>query len=463
MWSWAFDRALSFLRRGDIEEQQIKLLKEKFRALSRTDIGKKLGVKPYSKIEDIPLTDYEFYRPFFESPSANAFLYPLEEYVRARTSGSTGEPKWFLIPKPAIEYSWRKTGIAMILLLTHDGEKIQFRPGDTIYVNVAPSPFSSGASHRIGSKIMKFLINFVPDPDLPFSEKIRYFLEHYDKIDAAAMPVSTLLSEIAPKIGKQLKLKGFATQDGRLAYCYRDKIREITGCNPSTLYSSTETLCPTLPSVQYPTCFLFDWRLIYAEFRPLRTKGTEYEAGDPISMWEVRPGKLYQPVFTHFKTEITRYVMPDVLECVSKGDDVIGTDLPTFRFVSRIDDLISLHNFTRISEDELITAMKNAGIECVEFMTQVAAVGGREHLIIYVEPIGQHIDETEASKRLHEELLKIDPDYRTLHECFKYNPIRVKFLKPRTFQRFFEKLGGTPRVKRINPSEKAIETLLSVL
>ena len=463
MWSWIFDRALSFLRRNDIQERQLELLREKFRALSRTEIGRRLGVKPYSRIEDLPITDYDFYKPFFENPSPSAFLYPLEEYVRVRTSGSTGEPKWFLTPKPAMEYSWRKAGMAMVLLFTHDGDRIRFTPGDTFYINAAPAPFSAGASHSMGSRMMKLVVNIVPDPDMPFHEKVRYFLENHNRIDVAAMPVSTLLTEIAPRVQKPLNLKGFITQDSRLAYHYRDQIHEITGCHPSTIYISTESLSPSLPSVQHPTCFLFDWRVAYVEFRPLRVKGSEYEAGDPIPMWEVRAGELYQPVFTHFKTEVTRYAMPDVLECVSRGDDVIGTELPVFRFVSRMDSLISLHNFTRISEEELITALKNAGIEYVEFMTQVASVEGKEHLMVYVEPAGDPMDKDEASKRLHEELLKIDPDYRTLHECFNYNPIRIRFLKPRTFQRFFEKLGGMPRVKRVNPTEKAIKTLLSVM
>ena len=463
MWSRIFDKALSFLRREDIQERQLRLLKEKFKALSRTEIGKRLGVKPYSRIENLPITDYEFYRPFFENPSPSAFLYPLKDYVKVRTSGSTGEPKWFLTPKPAIEYSWRRTGIAMILLLTHDGEKIRFKLGDTIYVNMAPPPFATGVSFRMGSKIMKFIVNIVPDIDMPFHDKIKYFLKNYERIDVATMPVSTLLTEIAPKVKKPLNLKGFATPDSRLAYHYMDEIKEITGCIPSTVYASTESLTPSLPSVQHPICFLFDWRLAYVEFRPLKVRGSEYEVRDPIPMWDVRPGELYQPVFTHFKTEITRYAVPDVLECVSHGDDVIGTELPVFRFVSRMDSLISLHNFTRISEEELITAMKNAGIEYVEFMTQVAAVEGREHLTVYVEPAGKPMDEDEASNRLHEELLKMDPDYRSLYECFKYNPIRIRFLKPRTFQRFFEKLGGMPRVKRVNPTEKAIKTLLSVM
>ena len=48
--------AMRFLNERNVEEKQEKLLREKIKRSSSTTIGKKLGLKPDSSIEELPLT-----------------------------------------------------------------------------------------------------------------------------------------------------------------------------------------------------------------------------------------------------------------------------------------------------------------------------------------------------------------------------------------------------------------------
>ena len=101
-------------------EKQERMLREKFRRMEHTEIGKKLQIKSGTKLNDLPLTRYEFYEPFFNNPSPRAFMYPLEKYERMRTSGTAGREKWFMMPRHHIVKSAYETGLPAIMLSTFD-------------------------------------------------------------------------------------------------------------------------------------------------------------------------------------------------------------------------------------------------------------------------------------------------------------------------------------------------------
>ncbi len=57
--------ALNFLNEKNPVAKQFKLFQGKLKKQSKSVIGRKLGITNNSKIKDIPLTRYEFYRTFF--------------------------------------------------------------------------------------------------------------------------------------------------------------------------------------------------------------------------------------------------------------------------------------------------------------------------------------------------------------------------------------------------------------
>lgn len=454
---------LSFLHEKRVDQKQEKLLKEKFGRAYGTKIGREIGVTPQSSINKLPLTSYDFYRKYFVNPREGDFLYPLNDYVRTITSGTMGKPKTFLLPKSAIWDNIKKTGLSNILLHTHDGEKTTFEIGDTYYRNIPGGTYLSGFLTDTLKNQSSVLVKQVPDTSLSFHDKVEYFIENYRDIDIAYMTVTTLLDEVYPRIGKPFYLKGFVTAD-RSAGVMKEEIKEITGNYPKVTYGSTETMLSALSSIEYPGSFFFDWRILYCEFLPEERAMSLVQAKveDPpetVPLMEVEVGKRYQFIATPFKNDMTRYVTSDVFECVSKGDSILGTELPVFKFFARTDKLVVLHNFTRIGEEELIYVLKEANIPFIDFTVREELKEAKEYMVMYLE-ISSAMKVEDITRLLHQELMKFDKDYRDLMNFFKYTPLIVHLLPRGAFKRYLRRKRGQPRIERIGMREALFKELL---
>ncbi len=457
--------ALRFLKEERVGEKLDKHLTKKFEKISGTGIGKELGVSRSSSPRKLPITNYDFYRKYFENPHEGDFLFPLIDYVKVSTSGTMGKPKSFLLPKSGIQDNLRKTGFATMLLSTHDGEGITFEVGDVAYTNLPGGSHISAYLTGMGAKMNEGWVVQCPDLSMPFHAKVEYFIENYEKIDVAFMNVTTLLDEIYPRIGKPFHLKGLITQDisGGIL---KERIKEIIGTHPKVTYSSTETMYSTLPSIDKPGCFFFDWRVIYPEFLPEEQKVSleKPRIDDPpeaIPMMDVEVGKRYQLIMTMFKNDMTRYAMPDILECAGKCDEILNIDIPMFRYYARADKLIVLHNFTRIAEEELIKVLSDAGIPFVDFTARKEAEGTKEYMAMYLE-LSTPMPQEETLERIHRGLVDFDKDWRDLTDYFKYTPLKLKLLPKGTFSKYLRTKEGMPRIERIEMKDEHFGELMRV-
>jgi hypothetical protein len=454
--------ALSYLKNRNPEEKQLKLFRDKIKLQSDTNIGMKMGLTRDTDPFDIPLTAYGFYRDQFANPDQADLIYPLDDYVKVTTSGSMGKPKAYLIPKSSIRYTISKVGLSFFLLTTHDGKDIRFEIGDIVYRN------SPGGSHlsaflddeykNKGSEIAEQ----VPDINMSYDDKVQYFIDHYEEIDVAYMTVNALMDEVYPRIGKTFHLKGFITQDIS-ARVLKEEIKQITGNYPKTNYGSTETNLVGLPSIEYPGCFFFDWRMAYYEFLPeAEAKGAEVDyVGPPpetVKMKDVNVGERYQLVVTPFRNDLTRYIMPDIMECVSLGDNVLDVQMPVFAFYGRADRLIVLHNFTRIAEEEILLVLKNAAVPYVDFTARVELHGAKQFMVIYIE-LTEDIEPAEVVDKMHRALLDFDKDWRDLTDFMKYTPLKVHVLPRGTFAEYMRVKDGMPRVQRISMRDDRLEQI----
>ncbi len=442
-------------------EEQERMLSRKFSRMEGTTIGSKIGVRRRMKLEELPVTDYSFYEGFFRNCPADAFMYPIDEYERVRTSGISGSEKWFMIPRLSF-VKCLKTGLATLMAMFHDGEKITFNYGDIIFVNVAPRPFSGGYVLSNLEPETYGIIRLVPNINLRFKDKVKFFIRNHKKVDGAVMLASTLISCVMHEIEGRVKLKGLLTLDSQIAEMYRDEIEDFTGIPARTIYATTETLNCTVPSVQHTLGFFFDWRRGIFEFLPVE-KGVSREVTSEnlVPLNEVKVGEAYRPVFTSLEGEMTRYVINDSLLCVAKGDDILGTDFPVFRFHSRLETTISLQNFTRISEEELLVSLKHSDVRFVDFTARVEVENGLECLAIYLEHTG-NMSVEEIKGYIHNHLYETDKDYRDLVDFFDYVPIRIRFVKKGAFSRYMEKKGTSwGKVERINMEEEVFKKTIA--
>ena len=243
----------------------------------------------------------------------------------------------------------------------------------------------------------------------------------------------------------------------------REKIKEVTGGYPRTVYGSTESMMSNLPSLQHPGGFLFDWRVIYPEFIP-ENEGVDVniktvQAPETLSLDEVEVGKRYQFIATPFFNDMTRYVMPDIFECIDSGDDVLGCQVPIFKYYSRADRLIVLHNFTRINEEELLQVMVDGDIPFVDFTARKEIGGSHDFMSIYIE-LTEDMDDEEIKGRLDKALHEKDKDWRDLVDFLKYSPIKITKLPKGTVNRFLQDKEGVPRLARIGMRDNRLKELI---
>ena len=453
--------SLGFLKDKQWCDEMGRLLSKKISMISDTGIGKDIGITRGMRQDKIPFTDYSLYEKYYNNPNSSDFMFPLNDYVNVTTSGTMSKPKKYLFPRKALSDNMRKTLLAKLLLYTHDGERVTLEVGDTIYANLPGGSQISNHYVDIGGRQSSFFVKRCPDPNLPFDEKVNYFVEHHKEIDVAYMTIPTLFDDVYPRIGEPLNLKGFVVQDSAAAVL-KDKIKKITGSYPKVAYGSTEALACSVASIEHPGGFIFDWRVVYPEFIPVKSLDDveARENVETVRLPDVEVGERYSFVISPYLTEIHRYLMPDIFECKSLGDDILSTDLPVFKYYSRGDRLISLHNFTRISEEELLLVMQNAAVPYVDFTARRETEGYRDYMKIYVE-LREPMPVEEVHRKISGALLGFDKDWRDLTDYLKYDPLRIGLLPRGSFKRYFARKEGMYRVDRVEMREERLNLLLS--
>jgi len=456
--------SMNFLRESNVQEKQSQLIAKKLKMLSSSNLGKELGITGTSVISDLPITGYDFYVPYYKNPKDGDFMYPLNDYVKTQTSGTMGKPKVYMAPQIGFKENLKRTAMSLLFICTHDGEKMSLDIGDTIYANMPGGSFLSAFMGDSFNNNQSFL-KLIPENSkhMSFEEKVQYFIKHHQKIDIAYMTVTSFLDNIVPQIKDDLYLKGFFTQDVS-AGPMKEEIKKASGNYPKTIYGSTESMLAGLPSVQYPGAFFLDWRVIYPEFAkaddPLPQDLNKLEeTPEMIPLMDVKKGERYQLNSTPLFNDITRYAMPDILECISLGDDLLSTDLPIFKYYSRSDRLMVLNNFTRISEEEMITIMKNAGLSLVDFVARKELEGAREYMHVYLE-LSHELSQEEAYKKLNAALIEFDKDWRDLSNFMKFTPLKITILPRGTFNKFLNAKEGMARIARIGMRDERFKLLM---
>jgi hypothetical protein len=458
--------ALDFLKESNVSAKEEALIKKKIRRVAKSGLGKKLGVEQGTKVGKIPFTGYDYYLPFFRNPHESDFIYPLDDYTRSQTSGTMGKPKIFLLPKSGVMENLKRSVISLMFICTHDGTRPLLEMGDTIYANLPGGAFIGGQiTSNIRSSQSAF-IKMVPEDanNMTFKEKVDYFINNHEKIDMAYMTVTTFLDEICPQVDDEIYLKGFLTQDIS-AGPLKEKIKEKSGHYPKTVFGSTETFLSGLPSVEHPGSFFFDWRVAYHEFLPEEQATnpnivTMTEPPETIGMTDVEPGKRYQLIVTPIYNDLNRYVMPDIFECVSKGDNLLNSNMPVFKYYSRADRLLVLHNFTRINEEEMVSMLHDAEIPFVDFTARRELHESREFLSLYIE-LSESMSEDEVIDRVNKRLVEFDKDWRDLSGFMNYTPLKVTILPKDTFKKYLHSKEGMARIQRIGMREERFNELLS--
>ena len=153
----------------------------------------------------------------------------------------------------------------------------------------------------------------------------------------------------------------------------------------------------------------------------------------------------------------------DCFKCIALGDDVLSTDFPVFRIVGRLDKTISIENYTRISEQELMSVFYEVGIAFEEFTTRVETRQGKEYLAIFLELLTNKKPSV-LRDAVHKQLYSIDKDYADLVDHLEYVPIVINPVKRGVFAKYLDgKTGSAAKVDRINMRDEDFNILVQLM
>ena len=93
-------RTLSFLEESNYQRKMNEKVAKKLGRLRRITLGKELGVSGSTSLKNLPFTTYEAYKKYYEDPREQHFLYELNDYLTAISSGTWGNQKNSFYPRP---------------------------------------------------------------------------------------------------------------------------------------------------------------------------------------------------------------------------------------------------------------------------------------------------------------------------------------------------------------------------
>ena len=495
---------------------QKRLLLEQMELLSRCELGRVVmkGANP-TTVEEfrarVPLTTYADYAPYLLERRADAL--PAKPLTWSRTSGRSGEfpAKW--VPVTAGQYEELGVVVFGIMLLAGCRRKgeVRVKMHDKFLYTMAPAPYFSGVSGRrvADEEVFDFLPPFEEAEKMEFTDRIATGFEMalFEGLDwfGGLTSVLAAVGEQFSSGGGKLDMKPFLKKPSRLLKLlsgvtkaklgrrallprdiwsvkgimaggadtpiFRDKIVRMWGVQPLETYGCTEAGMLALQTWDYKG-MTFIPHLNFLEFIPEKesVKLREDPAYRPriLLLDEVEPGQNYELIITNFYGgPLVRYRLGDMVWITALRNEDLGIDMPQVEFFSRIDDIVDLAGFTRLTEKIIWQAVENLGAPYVDWAARKEM---REEPVLHVYlELGKDADlsSKDVTSRLHEGLMALDTNYADLVSMTRLKPLRVTLLPSGAFQAYMKRQQAQGadlahlKIPHINPTDGMVDFLLS--
>ena len=500
----------------DFMRIQRRLLLEQIELLKKCELGNKVmrGAMPRTVDEfreQVPLTTYSDYETYLLKRRKNVL--PEKPLVWVHTSGRSGEYSLKWIPVSGRLYE--ELGPAMLAILIFGACKqrgdITLREHDKYLYALAPAPYFSGiAGHRMNDEgILDFLPPLDEAENMEFAGRIQQGFKQalFEGMDVFAGISSILVGigerfsqgnrniDIKPFLRKPKALlrvaKGLAKSKlarrpmlprdiwslkgvmagGTDTSVFKEKIKEMWGCYPLDAYGCTEATMIATQTWDYQG-MTFIPHLNFFEFIPERESLKSRE--DPIYqprtllLDEVRAGENYEIVITNFLGgALIRYRIGDMIRITSLRNDQLNIDIPQMEFYSRVDDLIDIAGFTRLTERVIWQAIENSGVAYKDWAVR-KEVKDKPVLHLYLElRENGYLTAEQVATSVHQQLKELDSDYANLESFTSLMPLEVTLLPDNAFQDYMlrQQAAGADlahlKVPHINPSDSMIDFLIN--
>ena len=136
---------------------------------------------------------------------------------------------------------------------------------------------------------------------------------------------------------------------------------------------------------------------------------------------------------------LVRYRMGDLFEVVANADEKIGSVLPQVRFYSRLDDIIDLGNFLRLTERGIWKTIEAAGLKYIDWVAQKQTNLAYPTLHLYIElALSERISEEKVQELIRQSFSTNFSDYNDMKEMLGIEPVDVSLLPAGSFDAYMK-------------------------
>ncbi len=494
---------------------QQRLLLEQIELLGKCKLGRNImrGTIPGTVEEfreQVPLTTYDDYESYLLTKDESAL--PAKPMLWQYTSGKSGEYPFRWAPVTYEQFREIEPLIFALLFFCSGTQRkdIAFREGDKVLYGMAPPPYATGSMTRA---FPHHLLNFLPPVEeaekTSFEERIR---RGFELALSEGLDLCFALTSVTAAIGdrfsqrsgntdiralltkpKALLRLGKGLIKSKLAHrqmlpkdlwspkglitvgidssVYKEKIKEMWGRYPLELYGCTEAVLIAMQTWDYQG-MTFIPHLNFLEFIPEEEsfKSRDDPSYQPLTILldEVKAGENYELVITSFHGgPFVRYRLGHLIKITSLRNEELDIDIPQMAFLSRVDDMIDIAGFTRLTERVIWQAIENSGVAYKDW-TARKEVRGKPMLHLYLELKERNgLDETQLSAIIDRQLKSLDRPYAELQSFVGLQPLEVTLLPDGAFEEYTlrQRADGAElahlKPPHINPSDSTLELLIN--
>jgi hypothetical protein len=488
-------------------EIQERLLKEQLQLLSKSFLGKKILGETVPKDSEefrrlVPFTTYEDYLPYLAEKRED--ILPSDPKFWICTSGKTGayEQKWAPYPPAWVQTHMKNFVAAIIFSICNKKGSFSLKENSKFLYAMAPPPYLTGmVPHNLKDEF-----SFAYLPPLAEAEKMNFDRQNLEGFRLGLntgidlfFGISAVLVRIGEKFAKQgiralggeglnllawlrlscgflkskISKREFLPKDvwnlkgimcaGTDTSFYKERIEYYWGVKPLEIYGGTEIGIAATQAWDYEGMMLFPdanfWEFIPEDEHAKSQTDPSY-APRTVLLSELKPGRRYELVVTNFKGgAFVRYRLGDMIKVLSRSNENLKIDLPQILYEDRVEDVIDLASFTRITERTLGNALSLAGIGKQNWLAHKAFADNHPLIELVLElPDSVEIDRLE--EKIHLALREVDSDYRDLGNMVGYRPLKVTAIPLGTLNSLREQTGtgefswAAGLGARINPPAK---------
>jgi hypothetical protein len=473
---------------------QKRLLLEQIELLNASAIGRKIfkGTVPQD-VEEFrkraPLTTYQDYCPELSEKKDDAM--PVKPLLWQHTSGRSAEYpfKWETIKWTPVtqrmceEIAKIGAGLAILASCKHKGDVSGMKRGARFIYAVAPRPYTSGTYAYIATEEVEGIsmppleiaekLDIEERIQLSFKQALSQGLDFYFGVSIALVAIGEKINQRMGKVniksllsqpralarlakgliksklaGRKLMPKDLWTLKGILgsgtdATIFKNVIKDTWGVYPLDVYVSTEGSMIATQAWDYDG-MTFIPHMNFYEFIPEAEydKWKEDRSYIPGSVLldKVQPHSKYELVISNFHGgPLVRYRTGDIVKITSLRNNKLNIELPQMEFEGRMDDVIDIGGFARLTEKVIWQAISNTAIPYVDWVARKEQKENRSFLHVYLE-LKEDIKpgEDTTAGAIYTELKKMDEEflYGNVETVLNTMPVEVTLLPKGAFENY---------------------------